>query len=209
MLKPGWISWEGMLAPHMRRTRQPSPCEAWIGQMTMISSGFRIVTWFWAMQCRSFHHHQDGREVETVGGVISGPPDYCVITRSIGHWCLLQQHKHDEISQTRTLGVWICSLMWYCICLFVGCKNCASILKMYITLNNRKPEKSARLGPSWRCNCRPVWHTCAANINIHIPTFKLFLKKFNLNGFWYQLLSSHFSLKQCAAETSTLQFLFV
>ena len=65
---------------------------------------FRIVTWFWAMQCRSFHHHQDGREVETVGGVISGPPDYCVITRSIGHWCLLQQHKHDEISQTRTLG---------------------------------------------------------------------------------------------------------
>lgn len=106
-------------------------------------------------------------------------------------------------------GMWVCSLMWYCICLFVGCKNCASILKMYITLNNRKPEKSARLGPSWRCNCRPVWHTCAANINIHIPTFKLFLKKFNLSGFLYQLLSSHFSLKQCAAETSTLQFLFV
>ena len=36
MLKPGWISWEGMLAPHMRRTQQLFPCEAWIGQMTMI-----------------------------------------------------------------------------------------------------------------------------------------------------------------------------
>lgn len=58
------------------------------------------------------------------------------------------------------------------------------------------PEKSAHPGLSWRCNCHLVWHTCATNINT---------KRQTIWDFWYQLLSSQFSLKQCAAETSTLK----